>query len=716
VYSVIESTRIKFEKTNEYVKQTLTAANLSGEILKSTEIDSSLERLNNGIFKIAVVAPFSAGKSTFINSLLGFDLLSTSILVETAAITTVKYGPTPRAEINYHDGSQVAIDGSPNDLFSFKEDIKRYTAVNRSDDEFEVEASIASVDVYWPIELCKSGVEIVDTPGLFAQYEAHSGITFSILNSVNAVIFIIDPTTVGEVNFMKVIREYVENAKRTTLDNSDKHIFFAVNKIDQYPEAEVEKAYLELRKILDGVVFAPKIFKVSSYFGLITKMYEQGFIDINDIRRDETVKFVDDEGFPVAGRAIQETDIPAIQKISNIQSVYDSLGIYFEEKNGYLISEVFQKLNRAIELELDAVQKTIEIEQKKYTEDSSVLKEKANSLTKVFKSEITKLRIEIEDIVEERVSNQSSSKSIMYKLRNLYNSDVLDLVENLNRELKSEWRSSKRRINKNNADETIENFFGLTDLKIENMKMQTNQTSFNIISKGIERVVAACEELVHEMEQNFNRLFEEELGITQSKNSFFDFEELLRELAQEIEKLQKGNAATEIKENIEGNLGMLKGKNTTSRRAPGIFNLIRGWFGKEKYVTEFDMDSFIGDIDQEVKYALEELEEELVGTLRTMSTRLYEKLDNVIPDVIEEHLLKARIKNYTRWQQDQLNTLMTEQRLNKDQYEALTNSLHDKQTNLNNLLKASFTTYNEINGIQEKHDEIINFYEEELLV
>ncbi|RLL43932.1 GTPase [Oceanobacillus piezotolerans] len=698
---MIESTRIKFEKTNEYVQNVLIETNLSEEVMKSTEIESSLERLNNGIFRIAVVAPFSAGKSTFINSLLGFDLLSTSILVETAAITTVKYGETPRADINYHDGSQVVIEGNPDDLYGFKAEIKRYTTVNREDDEFEVEASIASVDVYWPIKLCKSGVEIVDTPGLFAQHESHSGITFNILNSVNAVIFIIDPTTVGEVNFMKVIREYVDNAKRTTLDNSDKHIFFAVNKIDQYPEAEVEKAFDELLKVLDGIVMAPKIFKVSSYFCLITKMYEQGFIDINDIRRDETIKFVDDEGFPVAGRAIEERDVPIIREISNIQSVYDSLGIYFEEKNGYLISEVFQKLNRAVELELESVEKNTEIEKKKYTEDSGVLKEKVDNLTKVFKLEITKLRINIEELVEERLSNSSNRKSIMYKIRKLYNSNVLDMVENLDSELIREWRSSKRQIKKNNAEEILDNFFGLVDLKIENMKFQTNQTSFSIISKGIEKLVTSCEELVHEIEQNFNRLFEIELGISQSKNSFFDFDELLEELKQEIENLYKGNAASEIKENIDSNLSSLKSKNTTIRRAPGVFNLIKSIFGKEKNIKEFNRDDFVVDIEVEVKLALEELEAELTAILRQMSTRLYNKIDTIIPEVIEEHLLEVRVQNYIKWQQNQLNQLATEQKRSKEQYELLLLELNEKQQELKRLIQKNRSVYEEINTLKE---------------
>lgn len=693
---MIESTRIKFEKTNEHIKNTLTTVNLSEEVLNSTEIEASLNRLNNGVFRLAVVAPFSAGKSTFINSLLGFNLLSTSILVETAAITTVKYGESPRAEINYYDGSHIVIDGNKNELVEFKSEIKRYTAVNRSEDDFEVESSIQSVDVYWPIELCKSGVEIVDTPGLFALHESHSGITSNILNSVNAVIFIIDPTTVGEVNFMKVIREYVDNAKLTTIDNSDKHIFFAVNKIDQYPETEVEKAFQELKKVLNGVVMAPKIFRVSSYLGLVTKMYEQGYLDINDLRRDETVKFVDDDGFPVSGRQLQETDIPMIKKISNIQSVYDSLGIYFEEKNGYLISEVFQKLNRAIELELHALTKAIEIEKKKHNEDSSELKAKSEILTQKFKKQITLLRMNIEDLVEDRIINQSSSKSIMHKLRKLYNTDAFDVVEILQSEINREWRSNKRQIKRSNAAEVLDKFFSLVDLKIENTKHQVNQKSFMIITKEIKRIVSEVEGLVNEMEQNFNRIFEVELGISQSKNSFFNFDELLEELKQEIEKLFKGNAAIDIKGVIEESISGMKNKNTETKRAPGVFNILKSWFGKETYITEFHLEDFVDDIEKEVEVALEGLEVEVENAFRQMAIKIYDALDNDISDFILEHSLEVRIKNYTKWQQNQLTSLTKTQKQSNEQYKQMLEELSLKQLTLKEAMKNNSRIYAEI--------------------
>ncbi len=678
---MIQSMRLKFEQTNEYVQKALKEAQLSEEVLMSIDIEASLNRLNNGIFKIAVVAPFSAGKSTFINSLLGFDLLSTSILVETAAITTVKYAESPRAEINYNDGSQEIVENIE-DLFEFKKEIKRYTTVNRDGDEFEVEAVISHVDIYWPIELCKNGVEIIDTPGLFAQYEKHSGITSNILKSVNAVIFIIDPTTVGEVNFMKVIREYVENAKRTTMDNSDKHIFFAVNKIDQYPDVEVEKAYIELRKLLEGVVTAPKIFKVSSYFGFMTKMFEDDHITIDDLRRDENIKFVDDEGFPVSGRAISEADVPTIKRISNIQSVYDSLGIYFEEKNGYLINEVFQKLNRAIELEVEMLSKQLRLEEKRYQDQSGELKEKAEKLNDYFKKEISSLKMKIEEIIEFNLNDVSSRKSIMSKLRQLFHSDAADTVEDARKEFNAEWRKSKRGITKNNADDVLEKYFNIIDLKIENVKQQYHQMSFNLISKGIFSTVHQCEELIQELEENFKRHFENEFDIEQSNMSFFNFDELIEELSQEIEKLFKGNTASEIHEDIDGNLSYIKGRNTRTERKKGVVNFFKSWFGKEELVTIFEQEDYIEDITKEVNTALDTLEEELQVTLASAMKVIGKTIDQEIGELLTEQLIKGRIEPFGQWHSSQLASLYSETRTSKEKYKELTHKTEEKNERL----------------------------------
>ncbi len=74
------------------------------------------------------------------------------------------------------------------------------------------EDTIAEVVVYYPIDICKDNVEIIDTPGLFARHKKHKDITNAVLVEANAVIFVIDPTKVGEENFTQVIQSYVRNA------------------------------------------------------------------------------------------------------------------------------------------------------------------------------------------------------------------------------------------------------------------------------------------------------------------------------------------------------------------------------------------------------------------------------------------------------------------------------------------------------------------------
>lgn len=698
---MIQATRLKFDETNKYIQYALQEADLSKEILESTDIKASLDRLNNGIFKIAVVAPFSAGKSTFINSLLGFDLLSTSILVETAAITTVKYSEVPRAEINYHDGSKIVIDGNQKDLLNFKKEIKRYTAVNRQDNEFEVETSINHVDVFWPIDLCESGVEIIDTPGLFAQYAKHSSITSKILSEVSAVIFIIDPTTVGEVNFMKVIRGYVENAKRTTIDNSEKHIFFAINKIDLYPESQVEDAYRELKKVLQDVVQIPKIFKVSSYFGFKTKMYEDGYITIDDLRKDENIRFVDEEGFPVSGRAIQESDISTIKRISNIQAVYESLGVYFEEKNGHLISEVFQKLNRAVELEIETLNKQLQLEEKNLIEERGELKEKADKLNVYFKDEIFSLKRKIEELIEEHLNDINSKKSISNKLRQLFHVDAQETVDETRREFNREWRKLKPTVTKNNVENVIEDYFNVIDIKIENTKQQYHQTSFNIIKKGISSTIQSCEEMIRDLEIDFKNHFEDAFKIEQSTLSFFNFNELIEELSQEIEKLFKGNSVFDIQDHlIDEELVNFRAQNTRTERKKGVFNYLKSLFGKEERITIFELEDFITDVSNSVNLALDSLEGELHQSLRLVHKHINNSLDSEIIDIINNQLIKDRLDQFGQWQANQLSSLNGEVRTSKEKHDELKEKNESKCRHLKQLTVKNRTEFTRINTIE----------------
>jgi len=63
-------------------------------------------KLKANIFSLVIVGQFKRGKTTFINALLGQDLLPTSIIPLTSIITVIKYGEKLNAVAFMNDSSK----------------------------------------------------------------------------------------------------------------------------------------------------------------------------------------------------------------------------------------------------------------------------------------------------------------------------------------------------------------------------------------------------------------------------------------------------------------------------------------------------------------------------------------------------------------------------------------------------------------------------------
>lgn len=59
---------------------------------------------------VLVMGEFSTGKSTFINTLLGADVLTTAQIPTTAVISLLSYGETPAVKLHHQDGSVTDYD------------------------------------------------------------------------------------------------------------------------------------------------------------------------------------------------------------------------------------------------------------------------------------------------------------------------------------------------------------------------------------------------------------------------------------------------------------------------------------------------------------------------------------------------------------------------------------------------------------------------------
>lgn len=81
------------------------------EKLHSETIDRISYPFLHGCFTLAVVGEMSSGKSTFINTLIGVDMLPTGHFQTTSAITYIEYGSSAQMKVLYADGKEKTFNG-----------------------------------------------------------------------------------------------------------------------------------------------------------------------------------------------------------------------------------------------------------------------------------------------------------------------------------------------------------------------------------------------------------------------------------------------------------------------------------------------------------------------------------------------------------------------------------------------------------------------------
>jgi GTP-binding protein EngB required for normal cell division len=106
------------------------------------------------VVNIAVVGRFKAGKSSFLNDVIGQEVLPVDVLPATSVITQIGYGPSDRATVRLLDGGSKEIDLSQ--LADF------VTEKNN----LENQKQVAVVDVQLASLASFHTVRFVDTPGL----------------------------------------------------------------------------------------------------------------------------------------------------------------------------------------------------------------------------------------------------------------------------------------------------------------------------------------------------------------------------------------------------------------------------------------------------------------------------------------------------------------------------------------------------------------------
>jgi GTPase SAR1 family protein len=166
--------------------------------------EETLQRLQQQVstekFKVLIIGEFKRGKSTFINALLGNKVLPAYAIPCTAIISEIKWGASPRALLHYtqsEDGSVKQPQEIPIDQ------IEQYVVIK--DDPSEINGNpYEKVELFWSLELCQNGVELIDSPGL-NEHDTRQKITIDYLSSADAILFLLSCEALASQSELNVI-------------------------------------------------------------------------------------------------------------------------------------------------------------------------------------------------------------------------------------------------------------------------------------------------------------------------------------------------------------------------------------------------------------------------------------------------------------------------------------------------------------------------------
>ncbi len=206
-------------------------------------LETRIPKLDDERFHLVVLGEFNHGKSTFVNALLGADVLPTGITPTTAAINHVVYAPEPRARAVLVKGEEIKLD--PRTLQEWVTvDGKRASEVR-------------FVEVGYPAAILEDKVTLVDTPGVNDLNEQRAEITYEYVPRADAVIFLLDA---GQA-LKESERAFLASR---LLERSKDRLIFVIGKVDLLTPGELEDVIAYVREHLSKIIDAPPIFAVSA--------------------------------------------------------------------------------------------------------------------------------------------------------------------------------------------------------------------------------------------------------------------------------------------------------------------------------------------------------------------------------------------------------------------------------------------------------------------
>lgn len=286
-------------------------------------LDELAEKVIAQTFNLVVFGEFKRGKTTFINSLIGEDLLPSSVVPLTSVVTILHHGAHRDVEVEFLDGHVEHPQTTQ---------IADYVTEKGNPENVR---GVRLVRVAVPSPLLHNGLQLVDTPGVGSVYEHNTETTLDFLPQVDGAILLVasdPPISRNECEFLARMRPHVAR------------LFVVQNKIDQLrPEDAAESLEFTSRVLCDvlgedGV----EVFAVSAREALEAQLTS----DADRLRRSGLPKFTTEL------RRFQEHEQARTLMVSVVRNAMDvaedeRLGLDLERQAMNMSLEEIQRRSQA---------------------------------------------------------------------------------------------------------------------------------------------------------------------------------------------------------------------------------------------------------------------------------------------------------------------------------------------------------------------------------
>lgn len=262
------------EKINTLVKEVRGYADVvdNSGLHMDTEVTALKAKADNveaGLFNTLVMGKFKNGKSTFINSLVGKDMMASKATACTAVIATVEFGNnTDRVNVVYTDGKTVT-----KSLNQFTEE---FQLTDEDQDVLEEGgrldrfANVDHVEMQSNDSLFADGVHLIDSPGLEEDI-SRTTTTNKFVPQADAIIFMLNAISLFSEKERIYIAENFEGKCR-------RNLFFVVNRINQLSDPSqlegnvkpsvrknLHEVFVDENGVFDEELYNKRVFFVDAY-------------------------------------------------------------------------------------------------------------------------------------------------------------------------------------------------------------------------------------------------------------------------------------------------------------------------------------------------------------------------------------------------------------------------------------------------------------------